>query len=353
MKSLRDYSMNMPEKDYHAFPAWSYSQIARYAREGFGAVQTIHDPVPQTPAMQFGSLFDCMLTRGEGEALRQYAVLDDVPTGQEKVVWDYVYEHGDGRIPGNKEIMDAVNATGYHQSGKAKWGEDACMSHLEPYRGYYNALASGRDIVSNTDWHDAREMVKAIKSNPLTAGIFSQDSDDVEYIYQAQFKETMFLDEGMLNDDAVPVKIMPDLLIVDHRHRTVRPVDLKTSGVPSREFAQHWVKMRYDIQAHLYSDVLRGVLDRDVNLAKYVILPYFFVDVSRTDMIPLVFEYDQDDVMQMNGLSVTTGDRTYNYKNWRTLLREIIGYEESRAVVPSYLSTDKVNDLLKAINETR
>ena len=56
--------MNLSEQAYHDYPAWSYSLIAKYARNGFSAIATLHDKMKPTPEMEFGSLFDSILTKG-------------------------------------------------------------------------------------------------------------------------------------------------------------------------------------------------------------------------------------------------------------------------------------------------
>ena len=84
--SLADYSLNLPEEQYHDYPAWSYSIIAKYAKDGFSSIATLHDKVTPTPSMEFGSLFDSILTKGK-KTLDDYAVVDfNVPDAEKKVL---------------------------------------------------------------------------------------------------------------------------------------------------------------------------------------------------------------------------------------------------------------------------
>ena len=126
---------------------------------------------------------------------------------------------------------------------------------------------------------------------------------------------------------------------------TIQPVDLKTSSMPAYDFPEHFVKMRYDIQGDEYSDVLRIVLDSIPEYQDYTILPYLFTDVSRTDMVPVTYTYDQT-----AGLSFTKGEKTYTYKRWDDLLDEIIFYEEVEAKVPDFITTSGPNDLIDIIS---
>ena len=76
-----------------------------------------------------------------------------------------------------------------------------------------------------------------------------------------------------------------------------------------------------------------------------------FMDISRKDKVPVTFEYDPRDESQTNGLCYQIGEKTYQYKGYRQLLDEILDYEASAAVVPSYIKLDGPNDLLKLLNK--
>jgi hypothetical protein len=135
---------------------------------------------------------------------------------------------------------------------------------------------------------------------------------------------------------------MFDLIVVDHKEKTIQPVDLKTSSMPAYDFAEQFVRMRYDIEANVYVDVLKNKI-KDTEYEDYKILPYLFTDISRTDKIPVTFFYDTN---KNSSLSF----KDYEYKDWKTLLTEIIEYREANATVPSYIRTDGPNDLLSLLN---
>lgn len=347
MKSLKEYALNIPEADYHAYPAWSQSLIARYARNGFQALATLHQPCKITPEMEFGSLVDRLVT-GEGAAFDEYTVLSIVVPEAEKKMLDTLASY-----TGNKPyhlISDEELASAQQQAAyQSRFKLDTVKSRLAPYIPYYDALASGKKIVSSIDWNDATEMASAIKNSDYLKDIFGETmNEDIEYIYQPQFVREMVLDEE--TGETAPVKIMLDLMRVNHTDKTIQPVDLKTSSMPAYQFADHFVKMRYDIQASEYTDVLQEVISAIPEYADYRILPYLYTDISRVDKVPVTFEYDPRSESQINGLTVTTGEKQYTYKNWKRLLLEIIHYEEQGAQTPSYITTTAANDLLTILN---
>ena len=210
------------------------------------------------------------------------------------------------------------------------------------YSDYYNAIRAGKKPVSRNDLEDALEMAKIMWTSENTKNIFRKDSNEnIEFIYQAQFCEDYLLDSGK----EVKIKIMPDLLIVDHQFMTIQPVDLKTSSIPGWQFKDNFLKFRYDIQAELYTDIIRLIIDKDMDYRSYEIKPYIFADISRSDKLPVTYEYDPKD-----GLSFESNGKTYTYKRWPELLEEILNYEEQQARVPSYISLSEPNDLISILS---
>lgn len=345
MKSLKDYSLNLSEAEYHALPAWSFSVIAKYARDGFSAINTLHEPVKQNDAMRFGSLFDAILTH-EGKAEDEFLIMDfSVPEAERKVLDVLATISTDSfEFVQDKDFQAAITATSY----QPRWKFETQVAHLQPFADYYNGLKSGKEIVSREDWNDAMDMYQAVQNNEYLKEHFKNGIEDgVEYIYQAQFK--VKYKPG--NHDMIELKIMPDMLEVDHNKKTIRPWDVKTSGMEGFDFAQHWVKMRYDIQAQLYTDVLQALIMKTPEYKDYFILPYLFMDISRVDKVPVTFEYDPRSFSQINGLSYEIDGKTYTYKNYRAILDEILDYEEQQAKVPSYISLNKPNDLISLLSK--
>lgn len=335
MKSLKDYSVNITEEAYHAYPAWSYSKIARYAKEGFSAIATIHDSITPTSAMAFGSLFDAIITHDNVDD--EYVVSDTCPPPAEKGVLDYLLSVTD--VPfyeiDSDVMMNAIEFCGYQR----KWSYAAQYKHIEENKDYYELRRTGKKVVSQADYNDAMKMAKALHEDELAGKLFQRGvKDNVEYLYQ-----TKYIIKATFADKNVELKIMPDLIIIDHNAKTIQLVDLKTSSAPAFEFSDNFVKLRYDIQASLYSDVISYIKKRDEELKDYTMLPYIFTDISRSDMVPVSYVYDQSSV---DGLSF----KDYQYKNYRDLLTEIIKYEESNAVVPSYIQLGKLNNIVDILN---
>lgn len=352
MKSLKDYAMNLSENDYHRFPAWSHSMIADYARNGFSAIATIHQPKKPTPSMEFGSLFDCILTRGK-DTLNEYVVSTtelDIAPAEKEVMDKLVSMNLDTTYPdvvtNHPDAID--NAIESSESFCSKYKkQETRYAKLDAVKEYYNIAKSGKKVVSKQDWDDAIDMALRFRSSPELSELFgTQNSEEIEYLYQTQFLVKFNTSDG----GTIPVKCMFDLLKVDHKNKTIQPVDLKTSTVPAYNFAENFIKFRYDLEASVYVDVLSAKIIGIPEYSDYTILPFIFVDISRSDKVVVSYVYDPTAPEQREGFTYTIKDKTYKCKHWTTLLNEIINYEESHAVVPSWISLNQPNDILSAIS---
>lgn len=337
MKSLRELSLNLPEQVYHDLPIWSYSVIARYARDGFSALSTLHDKVATTPSMEFGSLFDSMITRGK-KTLDNYTVMDFSVPPAEKNVLDVLASNctcTQFHDISMGEVIATADKVGY----QPKWKADTRYGHISEYAKYYDVVMSGKKIVSKADWDDAVEMYKVFRNDGYLKKLFgTKDTDDVEYIYQAQFKTTF-----VVNGKEVEVKMMADLIVVNHSEKTIQIVDLKTSAMPAYDFSQNFIKYRYDLEAEIYTDVVEKIANEN-GYSDYEVLPFLFTDISRVDKVPVTYSYDP-----VGGFVYSKGEKTYEYKGWKELLAEILHYEEENAKVPSYITTDGPNDLIEIL----
>ena len=113
-------------------------------------------------------------------------------------------------------------------------------------------------------------MMSIFRNDEYLKDLFgTKSSEDVEYIYQAKYVVDYTLPSGQI----VPVKIMPDLIKVNHKAKTVQLVDLKTSSDPAWNFKENFVRLAYYIQAKLYSDVMRIIMDNDEVYRSYTLLP--------------------------------------------------------------------------------
>lgn len=346
-KRLGSLSMNMSEDEYHAMrtydglDVYSYSNIARYARKGFSAIKTLFDKIDRTPEMEFGSMVDCLVTDSDNFNKR-YIALDDelVPTASAKTLMDTLASRFAGRTFDDITFVEIIKVMDKIEYRKT-WGDQKRLDSIVAFSKYYDAVSTGKTIVSEQDLNTAKAMQEVLIKNK--SDIFGRTSGDTEYLYQAKFIHPIAFDDG----DVVAVKIMPDLLKVKHRDKLIIPVDLKTSSMPSYQFPNHWVDMRYDMQAAVYTDILQAIISESEDFHDYTIDKYLFVDISKDDMIPLTFTYDPRAEDQIDGLSFNG----YKYKHWTAMLLDIKNALKSNSSIPSYIDVDGYNDILSLIKK--
>lgn len=343
MKSLRELSLNLPEDIYHADPAWSYSKIARYAKDGFRAIATIHDKFESTPSMEFGSIVDTLVTRPE-DFDKEYVVDETSVSPAEKAVYDKLLEktHVPYESISTADVLTAAQECGYYP----KYKDDTKLARLADSSHYYDVRRTGCTPISKQDFEDAYQMADAIYHHKTLKEYFHhKDTDDIEYIYQAQFKLPYMWAEGK-----VMMKMMADLLVVNHKDKTIQPIDLKTSSSPAFDFKENFIKFRYDLQAAIYSDMLTIVCRNNKDYNDYKVLPFIFAVVSRSDKLPVAFKYDPYSESQSDGLTYTYNGKEYKNKYWRKLFEEILRYEAENAKVPDNIDEDNINDLESLLN---
>lgn len=341
MKTLKDLSLTISEQEYHDLPYWSYSVIKKYAKDGFTSLPFLTKKTEPNAAMEFGSLFDSIMTKGK-RTLDEYAVMDVTVPPAERKALDFIVtstqEHFDD-IP-----KDTINTLCIQCQYYPKWGVDAKLDHLALFKDYYEIRLSGKKIVSKEDWNDAMDMYHVFRQDEYLSKLFGTKSNkDVEYIYQAKF-----VTDWTIGDETVKVKVMPDLIVVNHKDKTIQPVDLKTSTDSAIKFKENFIQMHYYLQAELYTDVIRKLIDEQLQdtYGDYTILPYLFTDISRTDKVPVTYVYDPT-----NGFSFCKNDRFYSYKGWKELLAEILYYQKTQAKVPSYINASGPNDLIELLSQ--
>ena len=83
-KSIVDISWKVDEPTYRADPAFSYSTLSKYDREGFRKLGSLFDKV-ESPALRFGSAVDTMLTDGI-DAFKERFTVCEFPSLSEALI---------------------------------------------------------------------------------------------------------------------------------------------------------------------------------------------------------------------------------------------------------------------------
>lgn len=251
-----------------------------------------NDKSDKKDSVQFmvGSLVDCLLT--SPELVDEWFYVSDLekyPSPQIKEVLDLYYnqlvEEGESIIWNDEKVLKIFRNVSNSRTGDAK-----VLEML--YDPYWKELekAEGRKIVSKEYWTKCMSISMNLFTNPVTREYF-QKTEDSELLFQYplywKYKNSEY---------EYDCKGLADIVILNHKEKTVRLVDLKTTS----DNLQSWKynvarRFRYDIQLSFYNYGLHCIFTE--KLPDYIVLnPIVIVENVDFPGKPRVFELNTDDL---------------------------------------------------------
>ena len=344
-KKLSDISLNITEEEYRRDSALSYSTLARYEREGFNNLDKLFDRL-DTPSLIFGSAVDSLISGGQKEFDDRFMVAEfpSTPDSITKMVKSLFSQYRDSyrsliTIPDNAIIRETE-----YQSYQMNWKPETRAKVIkEKGADYYNLLfiAGSKTILDTQTYQDVCSAVRALKESKSTQFYFAEDNPfepDIERFYQLKFK-------GEFN--GVKYRNIADLIIVNHKEKWVKPVDLKTSSHTEWDFYKSFVDWRYDIQARLYWAIIRQNMDKDEYFKDFKLLDYDFIVVNRRILVPLVWTCP---FTQEVGTLKFGKNGQIEMRSPFVIGEELSYYISSRQKVTMGIEETKSNDLRKWLN---
>lgn len=344
-KSLKELAWDVTEEVYRADPAYSYSTLAKFDREGFNKLDSLFDKV-ESPSLLFGSIVDTILTDGYDAFEKLFYVAefpeltDKVKVIVEALFGEYKNTYNSLNSIPNDIIISYTESFEYQRN----WKPDTRAKVIkEQGSEYYSLLYLSMDkkIVSTQTYQDAVTCVEQLKSSDATKWYFMEDSpfdDTIERLYQLKFKGEF---------EGIPLRIMADLIIVDHAKKIIYPCDLKTSYKNEWDFYKSFYEWRYFIQSQLYAEIIRQNIEMDPYFKDFTIANYRFIVVCNKSRTPLVWEYR--DTFCMSD-SVYGKNGQYVCRNWRNLVKELHYYLTQQPAVPININVTSPNDIVRYLN---
>ena len=346
MKSLRDISWQVSEEEYRADPALSYSTLARYEREGFNNLDKLFDRI-ETPSLTFGSAVDSIITGGQEEFDERFMVAEfpSMPDSIVKIIKSLYKQYAGTyrsllNIPDNSIIRETEG-----QNYQMNWKPETRAKVIrEKGTDYYNLLfvAGDRCIIDTQTYQDVVNAVRVLKESSSTKLYFADDNPfepDIERLYQLKFKGEF---------DGITYRNMADLIIVNHKEKWVKPVDLKTSSHTEWDFYKSFVDWRYDIQARLYWSIIRQNMDKDEYFKDFKLLDYDFIVVNKRTLTPLVWNCP---FTQAQGTLRFGNNSQIEMRSPFEIGKELNSYLTSRPKVPMGINETGTNNLRDWLNK--
>lgn len=290
-KSLKDISWLVTEEEYRNDKALSYSTLARFNREGFNSLDKLFDKI-ESPSLVFGSAVDSIITGGEEEFNSRFIVASfpSIPDSIIKIVKRLFNTYKD-RYTRIKNIpKDDVIYITQEEKYQLNWKPETRVSIIiEKGDPYYNLLyiSEGKTIIDTETYKEICKAVDILKESQATEYYFKNDNPfepEIERLYQLKFKDCL---------EGIEYRCMFDELIVNHKDKTIQPIDLKTSCKKNdREwnFPTHYIEWDYQIQNRLYVRILESVISKNNYFKDFKILPYKDIIIFKGSDTPLVWD---------------------------------------------------------------
>lgn len=345
-KSIKELAWDVTESEYRKDPALSYSTLSRFEREGFNNIEHLFDKT-ETPSLTFGSAVDSIITGGQEEFDSRFMVAEfpATPDSIIKIVKDVFREFNSTHrclsdVP-DVEIIGRASAYNYQPNWKP---ETRAKVIKEKGFEYYNLLylAGNKTIIDTNTYQDICNAVDALKNSETTKFYFAPNNPfepDIERFYQLKFKACF---------RGIDYRCMADLIIVNHKEKWVKPVDLKTSSHTEWDFYKSFNEWRYDIQARLYWAIIRQNMNNDEYFKDFKLLDYNFIVANRRTLTPLVWTCPFTQALG----TLTFGEGGHiKYRNPFEIGEELYYYLSSRPKVPRGINLTSSNDLSTWLNK--
>ena len=282
-KSLKDISWLVDETTYRNDSALSYSRLSQFFKHGPKAL--ISNEKIDTPSLRFGSCVDTILTASEEFDDRFYvADIDKFSDTVRKMTEDlFNPEIEELALIDDATILMILDTYQYQTNWKSQTRIDKI---IDLGSDYYTVLkySTGKIVISPQEFSEAQQCVQTLKTHPFSYQIF-ECSEDEEIFYQLKFKHTT----GQIN-----MRIMTDIIKVNHKDRWIQVYDLKTSGKNEEQFEESFNSWNYWIQSGMYLRVVEKNIHKDEYFKDFNVLPFKFIVINKNNLTPLIWEANGD-----------------------------------------------------------
>lgn len=338
--NLYDISWKVTEPEYREDSALSYSTLARYAREGFNKLDNLFDRI-ETPSLSFGSAVDALITGGQEEFDANFIVAEFPPLKDSvvKMVRELFNRYSEQYRTIEDIPTDSIITVSEELAFQLNWKPETRAKVVkEQGSEYYTIMyaALGKKILDTETKNQIDASVRALRESESTKFYFAPNDpfdDSIQRFYQLKFKATFL---------GIEYRCMSDLIIVDHKNKTIQPIDLKTSSHTEWDFYESFAQWRYDIQARLYWRIIKYNLSLHDEFKDYVLLPYKFIVVNKQTLTPLVWDYEDTEA---TGTLYYGKNKQIECKDPFELGRELSIYISSRPAVPCGIKINEGNSL--------
>lgn len=345
MRSLTELSLNITEEEYRELSQLSYSTLAKYEKGGFSSIPKLFEETPTTDALIFGSAVDTIITQGR-EVFEDKFYVADLILPADAVILIIKYLLSEREEQTLEEITDDIIIDKCNEYGYCTKMSDAIrVARIREGATYYNIVKASRNktVIATKMYYEIMRVVNCLLDGAMSKYLQPKsEGKAIEFLYQQKF---------ITNLDGLEVKMMADLLIVNHEKKMIIPIDLKTTGMPEYYFPHKYLDNRYDIQAKLYWHILRDVLDKDAYFKDFTLLDFRFIVINKNSLTPLMFVDKECSCSNDTTITFKSG-KILTLRNPITIGKELKYYLDTAATLPNGFTQNEPVDIYKMlINE--
>ena len=229
------------------------------------------------------------------------------------------------KLFGNTKDVDKI---------KSKFDNDNFWKSIE-------LLFQNKEVIQNNDYVLSLRIYNSLIENKFTKeySFINKKNKHLEILdqYEIYWK---FLNQN--------IKSKLDRLIINHKEKTIQPLDFKTTYDYTSMFNKSYYKHKYYYQASLYQTAVLYNISKEI-LPNYKVLPFkFIVETTNLDAIgqPMIFTVP-DSHIEIACFGGKLGKNDYTIRGWKELIEDKIWYDENGYNYPKEYIENKAEIMLE------
>lgn len=181
---------------------------------------------------------------------------------------------------------------------------------------YCKELYDNKNLISVKDLINVKEGKSQLFHHPKIKDLFD---NDLENIYQMEIKFDYL---------GAKIKCYLDMVIIDHKNKTIKGIDLKTGSPPADEFMSSFFKYKYYLQAGIYDLALKR-LNAEKFDGKYTVEDFKFLYLCKFDIEnPIIYSVSDKWInASIKGFKTSSG---FYYRGINELIREVEWHKQKK-----------------------
>lgn len=222
---------------------------------------------------------------------------------------------------------ESISNVGVNHNYQPKYGHEARAKAIRKYKDYYDLVLILQDgkkpIIALDDAMVATQMADSIKKNSWTNQYCTDNNDWITYN-----NVPIAVDD---NETGEELKILIDLLQVNHTSKRVRVIDIKSTGDYLSAFPKSVLRFRYDVQGSFYRYVLNIFMSYHPILKDYTLDEnfYFIVASTKEPTKSLSYYLNANDLLCAKEGGELNGEKRFKVKGWSEMIDNYQWYKSN------------------------